>query len=82
MVDYTGQYAGVGIYDRRDIARQMLNANGDLHHIVVGYKDSNGTEVPTFLIFEDEAEWDQWTSLYQYLGGYIDACHTQNPIYR
>ena len=83
MEDYTSRYEGYDVYDRRAIAREMLDGDDGLHHIVVGYKDSDYQDVPVFLVFgEDEEEWDKWTDLYQYLGGYVDACHTSNPIYR
>ena len=83
MEDYTGKYAEYDLYARRDIARKMLDADDSLHHIVVEYKDSDYQDIPVFLVFgEDEEEWDKWTDLYQYLGGYVDACHTRNPIYR
>ena len=81
MLDYTGEYGGYSDYERQRKARAMLDKNEAVLHVVIGYKDSDGIDIPVFLIFDDQDEWDAWVDLYQYLGGYIDALHTQGPIY-
>lgn len=77
MLDYTGTYSQYDMYDRQDYARRLLDSNSDIRHVVIGYLDSDHTEIPTFIVFDDEDEWNAWVNLYQMVGGYIDARHAR-----
>ena len=79
MQNCTSSYIGMDAYRRRDEARRQLDSDPSLFHIVVGYGDLNNRSFetnPAYLVFDNEAEWDAWVSMYQ-PNGYIDALHKQ-----
>ena len=81
MLDYTSQYFSYDIYAKREFARQLLDSNAGILHVVISYKDSLREDIPVFLVFDNQDEWWAWVELYQSLGGYVEAYHTPHGIY-